>query len=181
MFKDPPLVEGVLVGGKPVDARRLTPTVAKLPGLKLTYEAFVDGPDGGKLPYYCYLGAAEIAGRQARDPEKAFKDQCLAVRDELAKQPQYDSLTDWVDFQGVTPEGRGNQWKKIRFVSQQQFVGFSKAGQEQIKTLPGVLEIYLHQEAGYLIAIAWRMPVSIEQKVDLAKWAPLVAGCVSIH
>ena len=43
-----------------------------------------------------------------------------------------------------------------------------------------MLEVYLHEEAGHYVLIAWRMPSSIEQQVDLAKWAPLVAGRVSV-
>jgi len=44
--------------------------------------------------------------------------------------------------------------------------------------MPGVLDIFLHEEAGLLVVIAWRMPESIEPYV--AKWEPLVAGCVNV-
>src|SRR3972149_6811272 len=102
-----------------------------------------------------------------------------ALSEELRKQDQ-SGLTDWVDFQGETPDGKGNQWKKLRFTNQQEFFTIDTTGQERFVQMPGVLEVYLHEEAGYCIAIAWRVPASIEQTVDLAKWAPLAAGCVSV-
>ena len=58
----------VQVGGKPVDPRRVKPGLFELPWVKLTYEGFIDDPNAGKLPYYCYLGAVEMAGGQFRDP-----------------------------------------------------------------------------------------------------------------
>ena len=172
MFKDSPLVEGAQVGGKPVDPRRVKPGLFELPWLKLTYEGFIDDPNTGKLPYYCYLGAVNMAGGQVRDPAGAI----LA---ELKNKQQFD-IQEWAPFSGETPEGRGNQWKKLRFTAPQEFFTINKARQEQFQNLPGVLEVYLHDEAGYYVLIAWRMPGSIEQQVELAKWAPLVAGSVSI-
>ena len=172
MFTDSPLVEGALVNGQPVDERRVKPMLFPLPWLKLTYETLVEDPQGVKLPCYCYVAAVDIAGGQARALDSSLKL-------ELQKQAQFD-LVDWADFQGESADGRGNQWKKFRFTCQQEFRTVNKAGQEQYVQLPGLLEIYLHEEAGQQVLIAWRMPASIEGKVELAKWTPVVAGCVSV-
>jgi len=175
MFKDPPLVEGA---GKPVDPRRVKPEkLVTIPGLKLTYEGFVDGADGLKLPYYCYVGAVNVSPEQIIAGK--FADPTEKMRAELAALPQHETLTGWESFQGDTPDGRDNPWTKLRFVSNQEFVTINQAGQEQFVTMPGALEICMRAETGFAVVIAWRMPVKIEKEVNLAKWLPLVAGCVS--
>ena len=88
--------------------------------------------------------------------------------------------TDWTDFHGEAPNGPGNLWRKFRFDGNQDFYYKNKDGQEQFSPQPGVLEVYLHDAGGQVVIVAWRMPASIEQNVGLAKWAPLVAGSVSV-
>ncbi len=173
MFKDPPLVEGAQVNGKPVDVRRIKPGLFPFPFLKYTYETYVDDAGGVKLPCYCYVGAANAAGGRVRNPKSD-------IDVSFQKKAEFESLTNWMDFQGETPEGRGNAWKKIRIECQQDFRTLDKAGQEKNAQLPGIMEIYLHEEAENYVIIVWRMPKSIEQKVELAKWAPIVAGCVTV-
>jgi hypothetical protein len=172
MFKDSPLVEGAQVNGKLIDPRRVKPMLFPLPWLRLTYEGFIDDPEVGKLPCYCYLGAVDVAGGQARD----FTANTLK---ELKTKPGAN-VVDWADFTGGTPDGHGNPWKKLRFTGPQEFFTIGKNNQEQFQTMPGVLEIYVHEEAGQYVLVAWRMPAKIEQTVELAKWAPLVAGSVSV-
>ena len=171
LFKASPLVEGALVDGKPIDPRRVKPSLVALPGLKLTYEAFIEDSEGGKLPYYCYVGALNISNNRGPKPENS-------IHNELAGRPAYESLTEWADYQGETPEGRGNDWKKVRCASEQDFMYTDKNGKQDFRQMPGVIDIFLHEEAGMLVVIAWRMPKSIEPHV--AKWEPLVAGCVSV-
>ena len=173
MFKDPPLVEGAQVNGKPVDARRIKPGLFPFPFLKFTYEAYVDDAAGAKLPCYCYVGAVSKAGGRVRNPGGE-------IEVSLKNKAEFEKLTNWTDFQGETPEGRGNTWKKIRMESQQDFRTLDKAGQEKYAQMPGLLEIYVQEEAENYVFIVWRMPKSIEQNVELSKWAPIVAGCVSI-
>ena len=160
------------MNGKPVDLRRVKPTIVTLTDLKLTYEAFED-VSGGMLPYYCYVGAILRASCQYSDP-------LGMMRDELAKLNPKGAPPVWTDFQIELGEGQTAQWKKLRFVGPQEFLQIDKSGQRQLNVMPGMLEIYCHDEAGYLFIIAWRMPLSIEEKVGLAKWAKLVASCVSV-
>jgi hypothetical protein len=174
VFLEPPLVEGALVGGKPVDVRRVKPgKLVTIPGLKLTYEGFVD-TEGVKLPYYCYVGVIDAQGGQVLE-EAANK-----MRMELAAQRPQDTSLNWQDLRVETPDGSESDWKKLRVENSQEFFTLDKAGQGQFKSVPGVLEIYLHVEAKSGVVIAWRMPAGIESKVNLKKWATLVAECVSV-
>ena len=169
LFKDSPLVEGAPdKDGKPADPRRVKPVLFDLPWLKLTYEGFVDAPEGGKLSYYCYVAAVD---RGAGDPSAAWSG---------VLSNKGGALEDWADFQGQTPDGRTVAWKKLRFTGPQEFYTINVNGQEQYKQLPGVLEIYLQEQAGLYVLIAWRMPESIEPQVDPAKWARMMTGCTSI-
>ena len=174
LFLEPPLVEGVPVDGKPVDVRRVKPEkLVTIPGLKLTYEGFVDN-EGVKLPYYCYVGVIDVPIGQIVD------DPSIKMRAELAGQQQQDTLGNWQDLQVETPDGQESVWKKLRSENSQEFYTLDKAGQGQFKSMPGVLEICIHAEAKYVIVIAWRMPTSIEKNINLEKWATLVAECVNV-
>ncbi len=174
LFLESPLVEGAPVGGKPVDVRRVKPDkLMTIPGLKLTYEGFVD-TEGVKLPYYCYVGVIDVQGGQM------MEDPSLKMRTELAAQRKGDTVTNWQDVRLEAPDGQESLWKKLRAETQQEFFILDKAGQGQFKSMPGVLEVYLRAEMKYAVVIAWRMPTSIEKKINLEKWATLVAECVSV-
>lgn len=173
MFTEPPLVENAQINGKPVDNRRVKPILFDFPGLKLTYEMLVDDPPNGKVPCYCYVGAIAVPAGQPRN----LSADVLA---DLQKKGPFDQQPAWADFQGEMPNGQNVPWKKLRVTSQQEFYTVNQAGQEQYVQLPGLLEIYFHEEAGQQILVAWRMPVTIEGKTELVKWAPVVAGCVSV-
>jgi hypothetical protein len=172
LFKESPLVEGVQgKDGKPIDPRRVKPTLFELPWLKFTYEGFMDNPEGGKLPFYCYVAAVNKAAGGVNDPAPGWKD---------ALKNKGGTVNEWTDFQGQSPDGQKIPWKTIRFTGPQEFFTINKTGQEQYVSLPGVLDIYLHEEAGFYVLIAWRMPASIEQQVNPAKWVPMMAGCASV-
>ena len=172
LFTDSPLVEGAPdKDGNPVDLRRVKPGLFELPWLKFTYEGYVDDPQGGKLPYYCYVAAVDKAAAGA-NPDAAWSG-------ELSNKG--GTLDPWTDFQGNTPDGGTVPWKKLRFTGPQEFYTINGNGQKQFVQLPGVLEVYLHEEAGFYVLIAWRMPVSVEQQVDPGKWASMITGCASVN
>lgn len=171
-FTDPPLVEGAPdKAGQPVDPRRLKPIPLDVPWLKLTYEGMVDNPQGGKLPYYCYVGAVDMAAGGVANPAAAWSA-------ELAGKG--GTVADWTDFQGESPDGRTVPWRKLRFTGNQNFYTLDAGNQGQFVQLPGILDVYLHEENGFLLLMAWRMPSSVEQQVDPAKWAALMAGCFAV-
>lgn len=163
VFAGPPLVEGEF------DARRAKPVVITLPGLKFAYENMVQDAVGGSLPYYLFVGS--VAGQSAQNV-------AAAIENDLKGVAQKESLSEWTNFEGRTVAGDVNQWRKIRFTGPQEFYYKNKDGQEQFLSMAGLLEIHLHEEAGAVVILAWRMPTSIEPNVDLAKWVPMVAGNV---
>jgi len=171
MFLDPPLVEGAMVNGKPIDPRRVKPFQGPLPGLKLTYEGFVESADGLKTPYHCYLLAMKKVPGPMGDP--------VASLPMLLNTVPHDSLSGWSDIQGETPSGGAIPWKKIRMTGNQEFVNLNKAGEERFVQMPGLLDIYVHEEAGFVVMIVWRMPNDLEAKIELGKWAPMVAGSIT--
>jgi hypothetical protein len=170
VFKDPPLVAGVPgKDGNPLDPRRIQPNLFELSWLKFTYEGFIDNPNGAKTPFYCYVAAVNKAANNLPDPMPGW-------RAELAGRG--GNVTEWADFQGQTPDGRSIPWKTIRFTGPQDF--WTGPGPDQFAPMPGVLDIYLHNEANYYILFAWRVPSAIEQQVNSAKWATMMAGCVEV-
>jgi hypothetical protein len=168
LFKDSPLVEGVAgKDGKPVDSRRIKPGLIEVPWLKFTYEGFIDNPDGTKTPFYCYVAAVNKAA--AGNLEADWKRQLAS------KGP----AGEWSDFQSQTPEGQAVAWRMLQFNGPQEFCTIAQNGQEQYSQVPGTFDIYLHEEAGNYVLIAWRVPASIQQQVDPAKLAKMMTGCVS--
>jgi hypothetical protein len=167
VFTSAPMIEG---RGQ-ADPRRVKPGIVTLPSLKLTYEMTIKD-DKGQLPYYCYVGAVKA-------DEKPLEDACKTLQTVLTTKPGAE-VSQWADFNGETPDGHESKWKKLRCVAQQEFTYADANGQTHSENLPGLLEIYLREEKGYLVVIAWRMPTSLETQVNLAQWAPLVAGCVSV-
>jgi hypothetical protein len=173
VFPAAPIFEGGKAKGK-ADAKRTKPPTGTLPGLMFTYEAFITDAEGGQLPYYCYLGAVNLADAQGKE------DPAAKLRGELAGKAGRDAVADWETVQCETPDGQQSQWKKLRYTAPQEFYYAPKSGRATLVTMPAVMEIYLCEEGGYLIAIAWRMPSSIEKNVELDKWATLVAGGVTV-
>lgn len=161
VFVNPPFTSG---SG---DERRVQAGPARLPDLKFTYEAFVSDAAGGQMPYYLHLAATSGSGQ-------AIAEQ---IRSELAGRGQQE--TGWADVPIASSTGRTLRWRRLRATGQQEFYYKTKEGQEQLTTMPGLLEIYLCESGGQVLIIAWRMPAAVEQHSGMARLAPLVAGSVS--
>lgn len=167
-----PLAEGQNRNGKPVDARRLKSGVAALTAVNAVYEATIDDAEGGKIPYYVYFGAESTANNRMRGLQNTLGG-------EFRSHPNHN-LKDWADTPGNTPDGRVSQWRKISFTGDQEFMYIDKTGNERPMTMPGVLEVCIHEEGDSIAIVAWRMPKSIEELSGVAKWGPMVLGCVDI-
>ncbi len=149
------------------NAKRVKPGLFTLPGLKRTYEGFVKDSTGGEWPYYCYFGVVEGADAQNVTGK---------IRTELG-----NNAGDWADFPCETPDGRGTTWKKLRLTANQEFYYKNKDGQgKDLPNTPGLLEVYVHEEAGTAVIVAWRMPAALEASVALADLAKTTAGGMSI-
>jgi hypothetical protein len=153
------------------DARRAKPGIVTIPGLKQTYEGFVEDQVHGQWAYYCYVG---VTGGPVQNV-------ATQLRDELAK--KYPAgLSDWKDVSCNSPDGQALKWRQLRLVGKQDLYYKNKDGKEQspIPNVDGVLEIYLYEKGPQVVIVAWRMPASIEPNVGLAELAPLVAGSVNV-
>ncbi len=176
-LKNPtPLCEnGKAANGSAVDQRRALPGVDLPVPINITYEALPRLQDQA-VSFYCYVGAAEMP------KGKSLSDMARDVHDILAK---HGSPSEVRDLPVETRTSEQRQWKMIRCEFEQAFfcpevekktlpadlkhrrlkpvvqmvVDESKA---TYKNLPGVLEVFLGEDKGYLIMIAARMPTALE-------------------
>ncbi len=170
-FENPPLQEGVLIDGKPVDPRRLKPNVIDVSDLKLTFEGFVPDSKEGKQPYYLYVAVTTRPNR-GNMPRLAQAD--LASRIENA--------TQLTELTAQTPEGRSIDWKECQATGNQQFYYIKPptSGEGQIVQLNGTIQLLFHDENDALVTLIWRWPAGIEKSIDFKSWMELVAGCVKV-
>ncbi|MDY0167410.1 MAG: hypothetical protein RBS80_12755 [Thermoguttaceae bacterium] len=171
-FKRQPLVAGVQVAGEeapPSDARVQTGLI-DIPGLTYTYEEFVADAEGGQIPYYLYLGAADKTQPNFRDPASRWINQ---LKERFPGQE-----VAWEDVRCDTSDGQSVAWRRIRVEGDQDFHYVGKDGQGRAVKMPGVFEVYYRVDGNWAVVLAWRVPTSIAQHVDLHKWAPIVAGTV---
>jgi hypothetical protein len=89
----------------------------------------------------------------------------------LASQGQ--KIEDWVDFP-VEPR----TWRKLRCTGTQDFCVKDKDGKETFSSLPGVFEVYVLEESGSVVILAFRAPLSLEPEIGLEGMARAVANSV---
>jgi hypothetical protein len=151
------------------DARRAKPPCIDIfPGLKITCEAFKELPDkpGQQAAFYFYVGCTTAAAGAKDSTMNAFKTK-------LGAQAQKTSLDDWTDF----PVHAGAKtWRKLRYVGNQDFFIKDKG---TFLTLPGVFTVYVLEESGQVVIIAFRAPLSLEQPIGLDGMAQAVAESVA--
>lgn len=150
------------------DARRLEPPGIDVPDRKATYEWWITDSRGGKIPFYCYLAATdEDPGRRmARQVRGAFPD---------------SGIIRWERADCETPDGRTIAWQRIEGSGENQaFYYVDPQGQGEFRKLNSKVVFYTRQEGGLFVVIGWRLPTTIEQHVALDKWAPRVAGSVTV-
>jgi hypothetical protein len=149
-----------------------------MPGLQQkTYEGFVPDAAEGSIPFYCHVAAIETS---------KVPGQNLAsfVQGALGKL-QPGAAPQWVDVQAASPEGKESKWQTMHLsLPQEEFYYREKGGKESFRSMPCVLEAYIHEEAGFSVVIIVRAPSSIEQNVGnvgLAELAKAAAGGVSVR
>ena len=139
------------------------------PGLKLTCEAFKELPDkpGQQAAFYFYIGSTTAAaGGEGQHPQH--------LQDEARQPGLKSSLDDWVDFPAGT-----KTWRKLRYTGSQEFCVKDKGGTETFQTMPGVFTVYVLEESGQVVIVAFRAALSLEQPVELDQLAQAVAGSVA--
>ena len=174
-FTRSPLVADVPVAeeGAPPAAVRVKPGIVDLPGLTYTYEDFVADADGGQIPFYLYVSAENKT-------EPGYRDRSEEWRQQVQKQFAGQSIA-WESVQCQSPSAEATSWQRLRAEGNQSFYYKDKTGQGREVTLPGVFEMYYRTEGNWAIALVWRVPTAVAGHVNLTKWAPLVAGTVSVQ
>lgn len=175
VFKHQPLVAGVAVAeeGAPPDEARVKPGIIELPGLTYTYEEFVADANGGQIPFYLYVGAEDKT-------QPAFRDRTSGWLKQVQEQFPEQSAA-WESVECNSPAGSSTAWQRLRVEGDQDFFYKDKDSKARTVKIPGVFEVYYRTEGDWAVALAWRAPTSIAGHVNVAKWAPLVAGAVSIQ
>ena len=75
------------------------------------------------------------------------------LQDEARQPAQKSSLDDWIDF----PAG-AKTWRKLRYTGSQEFCVKDKGGTETFQTMPGVFTVYVLEESGQVVIVAFRAP-----------------------
>jgi hypothetical protein len=144
-------------------------------GQQRIYEGFVKDSEGGETPFYCYIIAMEM-------PKVPGLNLMEQMKNVAAKMP--GAAPQLAEVPTASPEGRESKWQMARGPDKMEFYYKGKDGKETLRSMDMVGEMYLREEAGYFLMIAWRVPSHIEQNiggdVGLAQLAKAVAGAVSI-
>jgi hypothetical protein len=155
-FCRPRIFTGVPMANGVGDERKSKPKLLELPGLKLTCEAFEKLPDnsGNQGAFYCYVAAVPAAAGEKDKLANEFKTK-------LTGQANKSSLDDWADFPVDAADGK-KVWRKLRYTGAQEFCVKDKDGKETFPSMPGVFEVYMLEESGSIVILAWRVPLSLE-------------------
>ena len=131
------------------DRKAKPPCIDIFPGLKLTCEAFEELPDkpGQQAAFYFYIGSTTAAAGAKDSTLNTFKTK-------LGNQAQKSSLDDWVNFPAGT-----KTWRKLRYTGSQEFCVKDKGGTETFQTMPGVFTVYVLEESGQVVIVAFRAPL----------------------
>jgi hypothetical protein len=149
------------------------PEEIKLPGQSVTYEGLVQDSEGGKIPFYCYLAVQDKSTGKTINARLSFR---LALRGLFP-----GTSAEWQPVNCPTPDGRTVPWKKIQASGDQEFVYVNKDGQGSVTKMAGTIECYLWREGDLTVSVVWRVPTSIEEYIELSKWAPTVAGSMTVN
>jgi hypothetical protein len=166
--KDPPITEETKVEDKPIDPRRVKTNVIDIPGFKETFEGLMEDASKGKQPFYLYVGATT-------DPHKKIADKLIGELKGKSKTP-----VELTDYPVQAPDGKTVTWKKCRATGSQEFYYITPEGLPQFRLMQGTIILLFYQEEDTLVTLAWRMPVGIEQSLDLDTWMNRTAGCVKV-
>jgi hypothetical protein len=140
--------------GPRIHPQRVQPPFLPLPGFKICYEgSSLDPQAGGRVPFYCYLAALPA---KPGDTENLAKELQAKLKDTFKDTPDEYETVD-----AESPTGKAVQWRKLRVVGDQKFRFVTAKGIDN-KDLPGIFELWIREESGYTVLVAWRTPVSVE-------------------
>jgi hypothetical protein len=164
LFATPFCENGKTADGKSVDRRRSEPGELGLPPASLTYEMPIPDQAGGKQSSYCYMMVESVSktGNLAK-----VSTQLQSTLTAMSKAPDsgFEGPLAVGTIRGNKRDGQITDWTEIRYVGKMNFFYIDKGGKEQYQPMPGVLRVYLHEEAGFLVAFVMRMPKSVDQLI----------------
>ncbi|MGW8256494.1 MAG: hypothetical protein ACWGMZ_03315 [Thermoguttaceae bacterium] len=169
-FENPPWTAGAMINNKPVEPGRLQPSFLDIPGLKLTFEGAIIDASGGKQPYYLYVGVVSDQKQAKYIPGQL----------QNALKEKFTDVSPFSDIQVQTPDGKEINWKRCHATGNQTFYYLQKDNVGRDIPLPGLFELFFHEEDDLLLILAWRLPAAIERNIDFQNWAERVAGGVKI-
>jgi hypothetical protein len=158
------------------DSKRAKPFPFPVPGAQQRiYEGFVTDSQGGQTPFYCNIITLDISKVAGLDPMGMMKGAA-------AKAP---GAPQFSEIQATSPEGKESKWQTARHADKDEFYYKSKDGKENFQQMDDIEEIYVQQESGFFVMIAWRLPSHIEpyiggEGVGLGQLAKAVAGGVTV-
>jgi len=163
------------------DQRRLGVPKVDIPGLKLTYEGTVLDGEQGQASFYCYLAVAKAPEGRAENPRSYLRNQLqINLVDTATK-----TRLSWQPIDCKNRLGELNTWDKVEVDVEQEFRYVDKKGQESYQTWDGRIEFFVRREGDLYLIVGWRAPDYMigtgENFIELAKWAPLVAGSVTVE
>lgn len=158
-------------GGK-IDPRRVQPPFLKLPGFKFAYEAQHDNA-GEITPYYCYLAAL---------PTQDAKSATLASDLEIELKSAFPDWGGvWEETEVDSPSGGKVKWKMLEVKGLQFFdVDNPAQNKQEFKKVPGVFQLWLHENEHYQVLVGWRVTEAANQTLLLEKLARRSAGTLMI-
>jgi len=154
-----------------VDQRRTTPPNYTPRGHAATAEGFVTDSEGGKISYYCYLGATTLREQDRERTERIFRNRFTGAFP--------DTTVTYDQADGLTPTGSAVVWNRARVELPQEFYYVDAEGNESYRMAPAFYELWYRIEGDVMLSVAWRVPTDFAAHAEFDKWAPRVAGTVS--
>ncbi len=157
-------------GGR-IKEDRVQPPFMKLPGLRMCYEGYAVDPSNGRFPFYCYLCAVPA---KPGDLDKFTTDLQAELKQKIPTTPD-----KWEDVQVDTADGKYAAWKKIRTSSEQPFY-VSKGDKTEVIRTGAYFELWAREAGDYIVVVAWRIPVLIDNPATAGGPARPATGLESL-
>lgn len=157
------------------DPKRMNSIPFPAPGSQQrVYEGFVADSVGGQTPFYCYILTLELPKNMPQNFMNLMKN----APTKSGKPMQF------TECQTTSPEGVSSTWQVSHESDKDDFYYKQKDGTDKLQSMAAVGDLYIREEAGYFVFLAWRVPSSIEKSVadvGLAELAKAFAGGVTVR
>jgi hypothetical protein len=158
--------------GNPITAESIRPPVlSNLPGMVRTGERLVEKEPGHRLACSVYLAIMPSQRLPARQWEAALLKQLQA---------RWPKTGAWTTVEVPNPQQQPVVWRKLHATGPQLFEE-QLSGEFQQQTLPGTLDLYLHEGHGWCVLWVVRVPDVMAEQTKLLDLGRLTAGTLVIQ